>query len=285
MIKKLSAICAILFISVSSHAFSPVRYVRISTNTLTMQTGTFNVFGGTVAGGPFYSTGTNTLGGAGNSVTISSNLVVSGGLLANNSAGTAGQTLESQGPGSTPTWVTVSTSSVLSTTNTWTAAQNLSSATITALSVSTITPTNIVGNTSGTAAPVGDTGEYITSTVGAGNCATTSQYGDVTNIALTAGDWQVSGSAMFNINGATWSQGTAGISNTSGNSTIGLTNGDTVLINSWLASAVTPTFVSVSIQPFRVLASGATTYYLKALSAYTGGPPTVLGRISARRTR
>ncbi len=148
-----------------------------------------------------------------------------------------------------------------------------------------ITAGQIVGTATNDSPTAGNVGEYVTSTVGAANAPTTGQYGDVTNIALTAGDWQVSGSVMFNINGATWSQGTAGISNTTGNSTIGLTNGDTLMINSWVLSAVSPTFVSVNVQPFRVLASGATTYYLKALSAYTGGPPTALGRISARRMR
>ena len=46
MIKKLAAL---LFLSTVAHAFSPVRYVQISTNSLTQQTGQFNVAGGTVA--------------------------------------------------------------------------------------------------------------------------------------------------------------------------------------------------------------------------------------------
>src|SRR5262249_32632141 len=48
--------------------------------------------------------GTDTLGSAGNSITVSSNLVVSGALVANSSAGVSGQFLASQGPGTTPVW-------------------------------------------------------------------------------------------------------------------------------------------------------------------------------------
>lgn len=71
------------------------------------------------------------LGAASQAVTISSNLVVSGALLANASAGSAGAILTSQGAGLTPIWDAPSASTILSSTNTWTAGQTfVSSVTI-----------------------------------------------------------------------------------------------------------------------------------------------------------
>src|SRR5207302_675357 len=64
------------------------------------------------------------LGAAGNAVTISSNLVVSGGALSvGNGAGTSGYLLSSQGPGAAPQWVASPASTLLSSTNTWSATQ------------------------------------------------------------------------------------------------------------------------------------------------------------------
>ncbi len=64
------------------------------------------------------------LGASGQAVTISSNLVVSGAVLASNNSGTSGQVLQSQGPGAAPTWVSpASASALLNSTNTWTAWQ------------------------------------------------------------------------------------------------------------------------------------------------------------------
>src|SRR5207302_288443 len=64
------------------------------------------------------------LGAANQAVTISTNLVVSGAAVVNNSAGNSGQILSSQGPGTTPQWINPgSANTLLSSTNTWTATQ------------------------------------------------------------------------------------------------------------------------------------------------------------------
>ncbi len=60
------------------------------------------------------------LGTNNQAVTISSNLIVSGALVANNSAGINGYLLSSQGPGTTPMWVASPASTLLAATNTWT---------------------------------------------------------------------------------------------------------------------------------------------------------------------
>src|SRR5258706_3501193 len=59
------------------------------------------------------------LGPTAQAVTNLSNLVGSGALVANNSAGTNGYLLSSQGPGTTPTWVASPASTLLTSTNTW----------------------------------------------------------------------------------------------------------------------------------------------------------------------
>ena len=117
---------------------------------------TFYVSSGTVAGnlsvgGVLSATGTVNLGSALNAVTISSNAVLSGALVANASAGTSGQILQSQGPGTTPTWVSASNSSLLSSTNTWTAGQ-------TYISSVTFSSMVVAGNGPGTVGQVLQTG-------------------------------------------------------------------------------------------------------------------------------
>jgi len=107
-------------------------YIQVSTGPLQVGA-TFYVSSGTVAtnlsvGGVFSATGTVTLGStSGTAVTVSSNLVVSGALVGSNGAGTSGYILQSQGPGLAPTWITSPASSLLTTTNTWSAAQTFTS--------------------------------------------------------------------------------------------------------------------------------------------------------------
>jgi hypothetical protein len=130
---------------------------NLNTTTLKGATGTFT---GTVTAGSFSpasalsallaSTNTWTAGQTfARQVTLSSN-VVDG----SSSQGTAGQSLQSNA-GSAPTWVNVP-SAILSTTSTWSAAQNLSTATITTLAVSSITVNThvIAGGSAGTSGQV-----------------------------------------------------------------------------------------------------------------------------------
>lgn len=71
---KLIAVAASILVPSVSHAFVPVRYVQISTNTLSPQSGGFKTSSGTVTD-IFNATGTVNLGGVGTAVTISSNAI------------------------------------------------------------------------------------------------------------------------------------------------------------------------------------------------------------------
>jgi hypothetical protein len=71
------------------------------------------------------------LGAAGQAVTISSNLVVSGGAFSvSNGAGSSGQILQSNGAGSAPTWIASPAATLLTSTNTWSAQQTFNNTVI-----------------------------------------------------------------------------------------------------------------------------------------------------------
>ena len=104
-------------------------------------------------------------------------------------------------------------------------------------------------------------------------------YGDITSLTLTAGDWDVTG--ILAAAGVATYIG-VGISTTSGNSSAGLSEGDT------LVYCVGPTASNnqdATIPNVRFSLASTTTVYLKVTSGYPAGSPTFGGRISARRMR
>ncbi len=101
MIKKLVLLAASLLLPMAAHAFVPVRYVQISTNTLTRQNGTAIVAGVDVSTMAVSSaTATN--------LSVST-LTLSTNLITNNSSGTSGYLLQSRGAGLSPLWVSSTT--------------------------------------------------------------------------------------------------------------------------------------------------------------------------------
>jgi hypothetical protein len=144
----------------------------------------------------------------------------------------------------------------------------------------------IRGTTTNDSGAAGFVGEIISATQTATNAPTSTEFGDLTSISLTAGDWDVNGLIAWDNNGATWTDCRIGISSTSGNNATGLATGDNSFRNTHASSATTPVRVSQCISGFRVSLTSTTTYYLKYASTYSaGGPPTAAGRLSARRVR
>lgn len=150
---------------------------------------------------------------------------------------------------------------------------------------STIIPSQtngIVGTTTNNSANAGSVGEYIASVATATNFPTSTQWGDLTSIALSVGDWDVSVLLDAAINGATMTGGVgAGLSTTSGNTTPST-------LGSSYANTAPPTSTantSVAIPGFRVSLAAPATYYLKYAATYSAGTPQATGRISARRVR
>ena len=132
----------------------------------------------------------------------------------------------------------------------------------------------------------GYVGEYIESVVAATNFPATGVYGDFASVSLTAGDWDVTLQGEALINGATWTSCLIGLSSTSGNSATGLVVGSNRAYILFGSSSTTPAALSLTVVPYRISIAATTTYYYKYFAAYSsGGPPTLSGRISARRVR
>ncbi len=158
---------------------------------------------------------------------------------------------------------------------------------ISSATISTATISNLRGVTDGSNACAGCVGEYVEATTTANTAEPTStQYGDLISISLTAGDWDVTGIVYHSQEAATWARADAGISTTSGNNATGLTTGITLVFGGWASSATTPTVVVLGVPDVRMSVSGTTTVYLKFAATYSLGAPLARGgRISARRVR
>lgn len=133
-------------------------------------------------------------------------------------------------------------------------------------------------------AAAGKIGEIIASSqTTLQNAPTTTQYGDITSITLTAGDWDISVNAEGVLNtGVAVLEVSMGIGTTTGNSSAGVISGIT------FHTVAPPTAnynAPVTIADYPVQLSGSTTYYLKMESTYTSGTPQFRGRIQGRRRR
>lgn len=148
--------------------------------------------------------------------------------------------------------------------------------------VSSVNSSAIIGTTTNDNAAAGRLGEYVESVVGATNFPTSTQYGDLTSISLTAGDWDVSLNIEANANGATVVSWNAGISVTSGNSGTGLVQGSNLFT---LPPPSTTYDTAVSVANWRRSLAATTTVYAKFYGNYSVATPQAYGRLSARRVR
>lgn len=141
----------------------------------------------------------------------------------------------------------------------------------------------IKGTATNDNAAAGYVGEYISSSVSAVAAPATGNWGDVTSIALTAGDWDIAVNLYLgSITAASTTQVGYGVSTTSGNSASGLTAGVNLF---YYAATTVPGDLSVMIARYRVSLSGSATHYLKLQMLYSAGSPVANATISARRMR
>lgn len=137
---------------------------------------------------------------------------------------------------------------------------------------------NLIGQSSPAPGEIGEVIQSVVST--AANTAATGTFGNVTSIALTAGDWDITGQVEMQLNGATMTTVfVAAISINSGNTTTDHIEGDNVTRN-LPPSALGSVCTSVAT---RLLLAASTTVYLKALASFSAGQPQALGTIRARR--
>lgn len=133
-------------------------------------------------------------------------------------------------------------------------------------------------------AAAGYIGEYVEAIISSPtNFPTTGNYGDLTSISLTAGDWDLTGGFLQSANSATVTECSIGISVTSGNSTTGLTGGVNRLDSIGAVSGVRS--AGLMIAGYRKSLSGTTTHYLKYESNFSAATPQATGKLSARRVR
>lgn len=145
------------------------------------------------------------------------------------------------------------------------------------------TTSGILGITSASNANSGIVGEYLSSTtVAASLFPGTGNFGDLVSMTLTAGDWDVSGILSSQANGATVTTMSVGISSTTGNSSAGLNEGDS-LVKALGPTAATDT--NAVVPSYRVNVSASTIYYLKISGGFSIATPKAVGRLSARRIR
>lgn len=117
--------------------------------------------------------------------------------------------------------------------------------------------------------------EYVQSTLVP--IAAPNTYYDMGSVTLTPGDWDLSMVFSTQLNGASTSSANyfVGISATPGNSFPDEITGINCITNSVGA-----------LMNYRVVVAVNTTYYFKYKnSSYTGGPPSIRGRLSARRAK
>jgi hypothetical protein len=148
----------------------------------------------------------------------------------------------------------------------------------------TFSPTTggIIGTPTNDNASTGVVGEWIQATAVGTNFPASAAYGDLANISLTAGDWDVT--IVFSpyfTTGVTFTQVRYGISTTTGNSGAGLNEGDNMGIN----TPSTSTDNNYCIPSYRMQLTTTTIVYFKFLGVYTSTAPQASGRISARRMR
>jgi len=295
MIKKL---VALLLLTSAAHAFSPVRYVQISTNTLSQQSGAINISSATISSvtvnGPLTATGTVTLGSitSATTVTISSNAVMPGATFYRNGSvnlGTAGQT------------VTVSSNTILTGATFYqngnilmgTPAQSVQFSSNTILpgttfyqsgytAISSATITHLTGVTTNSNGFLGDVGVTTQCVVSLRNVPTSGQWGDNCSLNLPAGDWLITAMVTVNLNGATIENNLMGIGTVTGNDGTGFVSGDTG-VNISSSTAVNGGFGIVV--PWRASIASQTSYFLKIKLTYGTATPQYAGRITAWKPR
>jgi hypothetical protein len=157
----------------------------------------------------------------------------------------------------------------------------------------TITTPNITGVTTASNATAGSIGEVISSTIAVGSAVsvTTSTPLNITNITLTAGDWDVYGSVNYLASAAAQVQHSYMVSLTTSSATIDLTGGRTCICDAGgdtytAAGLATLLTVVANVGPVRFNVSGSTQVFLNGQSTFTtSGTQTAYGIIYARRIR
>ena len=139
-----------------------------------------------------------------------------------------------------------------------------------------------LGTTTNDNAAAGQVGEVITATLASGSATSlsTTVSKNVTSIALTPGDWDVTGTVVLVLTAATTTDWSAGASSTTGTlGTLDTVNGQAVVLTTHTDNYTVP------VPTVRFSLAAATTVYLVANATFSAGTVTAWGTIRARRMR
>lgn len=140
------------------------------------------------------------------------------------------------------------------------------------------------GVTDGTDAVEPDKGWYTENIVNSGatvSAAATGQFGNITSLPLSAGDWDIHAIGCVSVGAATVTDARVVISSFTGNTTTDHVQGDNQFL---IPNPVASVNDSCGKTYWRRNITSPTTYYLKMIMTYTG-TPTLYGKIWARRIR
>jgi hypothetical protein len=141
----------------------------------------------------------------------------------------------------------------------------------------------VAGVTNGSDAPPGQIGEIISSFRTTDQALTTATPTNVQSIALTPGDWDISGEVWFHLTSSPTISALIGSLNTVSATLPAVPAINTVY--SQLNAPFTGTYVALALRTCRASVSVATTYYLVAQASFSTGTVANLGGLWARRAR
>ena len=154
-----------------------------------------------------------------------------------------------------------------------------------ATSISFSSTAGIIGSTTNDSAASGSVGEFISSDIAIAHevALITSTANDITNISLSAGDWDVWGAIVTDpAAGTTVTQVYGWISTMSATLPTAF---EAISMDGSQATVVGALPQFLQLTPMRVSLANTTTIYLSAQSNFTGSTHKVYGRIQARRVR
>lgn len=140
----------------------------------------------------------------------------------------------------------------------------------------------IAGTTTNDSATAGNVGEFVSSLIATGSpvSLTNNTAANVTNISLTAGDWDVEGNINFSGTTATVTAGTGGISSTSAT-----LPSDGSEVYDGTVTTLLSDLSSVTLPRKRISIASTTTVYMVAKKLFSAGTVVAFGSLNARRVR
>ena len=152
------------------------------------------------------------------------------------------------------------------------------------VSAAVVKPTNITGTATNNSASAGSVGEYVFANIppGASVSLTSGITSNVASISLTAGDWDVWGSAGFAPGASTTQTANVGAISTVTATIPTAPNAGAYSSQVGVATGVSATF---AIGMMRISISGTTTVYLAVNSTFGVSTQAAFGFIGARRVR